>query len=155
MRFFPQYIKHIDSKISKDEWIEKVTNQSPNVHDHDYKIKNVSKNVIELHPFSSGFLYHNSFIPNVKIEFQDNASSLSVIMTFSLMKSIKLIVSIFECVCAIFQILLLVTFFIENWHISSLAVAFIPLFLGIFSYLLSYFGLRYSAAMFIKCLDIS
>ncbi len=155
MRFFPQYIKHINSKMSQDEWTEKISNQPPNVHDYDYKIKNISKNIIELKPFSSSFLYHNSFIPNVKIEFRDNSSLCAGIMTFSLMKLTKVIISIFECVCVIFQILALITFFVENWHISSLAVVFIPLFLGVFLYLLSYFGLRYSAFMFIKGLDIS
>lgn len=155
MRFFPQYIKHINSKMSKDEWLEKISNQPPNVHDYDYKIKNISKNIIELKPVSSSFLYYNSFIPNVKIEFKDNRSPLAVIITFSLMKSIKLIISIFECVCAIFQVLLLITFFIENWHILSLVVVFIPIFMCVFSHILSYLGLRYSAFMLIKSLNIS
>ena len=155
MKFFPQYIKHINSEMSEDEWIETITKQPPNVHVHDYKIKNVSKNIIELTPITSSVFCYNSFIPNVEIELKGEGSTSEAIITFRLIKTVQLLIGVLGCALAIFQMILLYMFFAEGWDFPSLFVVLIPLYLSMVSYLMTYFGLRYSAFVFIKSLDIS
>ena len=155
MSFFPQYIKRVNLNISKKELIEKISNHAPCIYPFDYQIANISSATIQLIPSSTSFFCYNSFIPNVEIEFKGKGSTSEAIITFELIKSIKLIIGILGCALAIFQTILLYMFFAEGWDFPSLFVVLIPLYLSMVSYLMTCFGLRYSAFVFIKSLDIS
>lgn len=155
MKFFSSYVKRINCPISQNELVEKFQSDSVSVQNFDYQITSVSKNKIQLNPYSSDYLCYNSFMPHVQIEFEhENSAPKALMITFEFVKSVKRFFRIFECLIAIFQTVLAFTYFADNWHISSLAIVLIPFYLIIFLYLISYCGLRYSAGMFIKMLNL-
>lgn len=147
MMWFPRFVICLNCKITKDEMIKRLLD----IHGDDYVIKNSIENMIELKPKCSISLYYNSFRPNISISTNNHPSTS---MTFELGKSTKWMMLIFESICIMFQIMLLFSFFVENWSMHSIFVIFIPSFLGVFLYLLSYIGLKYSKYRFLKDLQI-
>jgi hypothetical protein len=81
---------------------------------------------------------------------KDKSFPQKTVITFEFMKSVQWIFSAFEYICFIFQILLLINFFAENWFWSSLPVVFLPTMLAIGLYAFSYLGLKCAAYRFLK-----
>ena len=150
MKFFPRYSKYITIPFSKNKLIEKLKNTDLNLQDYHYKFLHDSENVIKLTPYTTNRFYHNSFIPDITWEMKDKSFPQKTVITFEFMKSVQWIFSAFEYICFIFQILLLISFFAENWFWSSLPDVFLPTMLAIGLYAFSYLGLKCAAYRFLK-----
>ena len=155
MQFFPRYSKYMTIPFSSNELTKKLKNAEFDLQGYHYQISHDSKNIIKLTPYVTDCFYHNSFIPNIRMEMQDESVPQQTMITFHFTKSVKWIFSVFECICFVFQIFLLISFFAENWYWSSMAIVFLPTVLAIGLYIFSYLGLKYAAYRFLKDFEIT
>ena len=143
-------IKCMDVAFGKTEFSEKMKNISRDIEACDYQISELSENTAKLKPNPTEGWYHNSFLPSVTMEMQNEASPQKLIVTFELTKQIKRVIGVLQWICLIFQIFLLIGFVTEDWGVYSLFPVCLPALLILFLYLLSYLGLKYSSNRFFK-----
>lgn len=154
MRVFPSFFSQINCTSS----LEQIENAIIHMSTHNIcKIREITKNVDSLFASCSvqsrSIFFYNSFLPNVKISASIQVECNRISIWFELKEPIKWF-------CALYWLLSLITeiLFIYFWILGSLlesAIVILPFGMLVFSYMLSYIGLKISSKIALQMISKS
>lgn len=93
------------------------------------------------------YIFKNAFLPVGVISFNENEDSVFVRVKCGLKKAVKLFITVYMMIAILLEIALLVSCFAGQ--LSATGLVFIPLFLIIFLYSISFLGFTISVKVFI------
>lgn len=150
MVFPPIFFSRINCAVSLDHVEKTVTNM---ITRNSYKLTEIAKNVdslvISYSVQNYSLFYHNSFLPNVSIRyFSNQGKSNQIDIWFELKKPTRYLIVIYCILAIIFEIAMIM--FVISGHMLLSPVVFLPLVLFLFSYVLSFIGLRQSSKIALR-----